>query len=166
MNFAAELRRYVIAPTLDYLNHGGKAAIQIVEGTMAAESGFVYLHQQDKGPGLGFGQMERRTHDWLWSVMLKYHTNLASDIMKIAPKRYLSDVMRHPSVVACVASLEYATAMVRARYLVVEEALPVAGDLNGQARYWKKYYNTAKGAGTVWHYKRAYNELILGHDTK
>jgi hypothetical protein len=35
------------------------------------------------------------------------------------------------------------------RYLVVPEALPKEDDIKALASYWKKYYNTIHGKGTV-----------------
>ena len=38
--------------------------------------------------------------------------------------------------------------MTRIHYLRVPEKLPEANDVEGLARYWKKYYNTSAGKGT------------------
>lgn len=46
-------------------------------------------------------------------------------------------------------NLRFAAAMCRAHYSRVKEPLPDANDLFELGRYWKKYYNTEKGAGTV-----------------
>ena len=46
-------------------------------------------------------------------------------------------------------NLHYATAMARCSYLRHSESLPEADDIEGLAKYYKKYYNTPKGAATV-----------------
>jgi hypothetical protein len=38
----------------------------------------------------------------------------------------------------------------RLYYLLIQSPIPTS--LEGRANYWKMYYNTAKGAGTVTHY--------------
>jgi hypothetical protein len=42
--------------------------------------------------------------------------------------------------------------MCRVHYYRVPAALPPAGDLAEQAAYWKRYYNTELGRGTVEHF--------------
>jgi hypothetical protein len=37
--------------------------------------------------------------------------------------------------------------MARIHYMRVPAALPKAGDVSGQANYWKQYYNTPLGKG-------------------
>ncbi len=46
-------------------------------------------------------------------------------------------------------NLFYAAAMCRIFYLRFSKPLPQAGDWHGMAKYWKRYYNTHLGAGTV-----------------
>ena len=46
-------------------------------------------------------------------------------------------------------NLFYAAAMCRIFYLRFQKPLPQPNDWEGMARYWKKYYNTHLGAGTV-----------------
>ena len=42
------------------------------------------------------------------------------------------------------------------------EALPEAGDLEGQAAFWKQHYNTPLGAGTVGKYMSALSLELVG----
>ena len=37
----------------------------------------------------------------------------------------------------------------------VPKKLPKASDLEGQAKYWKTFYNTIKGKGTIEHFMEA-----------
>jgi hypothetical protein len=39
--------------------------------------------------------------------------------------------------------------MCRVHYLRVKEALPTENDAAGMASYWKRYYNTVLGKGTI-----------------
>ena len=55
-------------------------------------------------------------------------------------------------------NLYYAVAMCRIHYYRVSEALP--NDLEGMARYWKKYYNTELGKGTVEEFIHNYEQAV------
>ena len=43
----------------------------------------------------------------------------------------------------------YGTALCRLFFIRFDEPLPPAGDIEAAAKYWKKYYNTRLGKGTV-----------------
>jgi hypothetical protein len=58
--------------------------------------------------------------------------------------------------------LRLATLVARLRFRVVRAPLPDAGDVHGQALYWKRYYNTYLGAGTVAEYLRNHRRLVCG----
>ena len=46
-------------------------------------------------------------------------------------------------------------ALCRLHYRRVPSALPKITDLEGQAKYWKKYYNSHLGKGTIKHFMEA-----------
>lgn len=144
---------YVIRPTLDVIGFGGRAAEELMLGTALQESRLTYLHQLGKGPAKGVFQMEPRTHDDIWANYLSYKNDLAQKILT------LSGSMEglKPAELMC-GNMFYAAAMCRVHYLRVPQALPEAGDLDGQAEYWKEYYNTFLGAGTVEEYIENYQE--------
>ena len=50
--------------------------------------------------------------------------------------------------------------MCRVHYARVSEPLPEAGDLDGQAHYWKDHYNTRLGKGTPSGYIQAWNQYV------
>jgi hypothetical protein len=54
----------------------------------------------------------------------------------------------------------YAAVMCRVRYMRVRESMP--SDANGLARYWKQYYNTPLGAGTLDEFRKNWNRLLSG----
>ena len=138
----------VIIPALESLQLNSKAAQELLLGTAIQESGLRYLHQLGDGPALGLFQMEPATHDDIWENYLAYRATLAQKI----PGTGGSAIRR--KAVEMVGNLWYAAGMCRVHYLRAPEPLPEAGDLEGQAAYWKKWYNTAQGAGTVEHYIR------------
>ena len=49
-------------------------------------------------------------------------------------------------------NLMYGAAVSRLCYYRKSEALPEAGDIEGQGQYWKTHYNTPLGKGTVTKY--------------
>lgn len=51
--------------------------------------------------------------------------------------------------------------MARLKYRENSEPLPEAGKIGDQATYWKKWYNTPKGAGTFSDYVRKYKRYLV-----
>ncbi|MCA9367010.1 hypothetical protein KC887_01955 [Candidatus Kaiserbacteria bacterium] len=154
MSDPKQLLEYVIRPTLELLGLGSPAAEQLLLGTAATESRMGrYLHQIN-GPALGIYQMEPTTHDDLIVNYLRFHKGLLQGIT------LLTSTYRGTAAKELIGNLNYATAMARAHYYRVAEALPAFGDIEGQAAYWKKYYNTTKGRGTATHYTENYYRYV------
>ena len=148
-----QLRDLVIRPTLKRLDLWTDAAEELVLGIAIQESGLHYLTQLGGGPARGLWQMEKITHDDIWENFL--HSRIKLGLRILGP--YVK-----PDHSRLVWDLAYACAMCRAHLLRCPGELPKAGDLNGQARYWKKFYNTPLGAGTVEEYITNWNR-IMGH---
>lgn len=144
-----QLREYVIRPALQRIGLWSVAAEQLVYGTGATESGgYVFLDQTTPGPGpaYGFWQMEEPTHYDLWTNYLAGQPSALRDVLfQMAGAARLPI----PDVTTLHGNMFYAAAMCRVHYRRVRQPLPEAGDAFGMASYWKKYYNTYKGAGTV-----------------
>jgi hypothetical protein len=92
---------------------------------------------------MGVWQMERTTHDDIWTHFLNGRTKLGLNVLGPYYK---------PDATRMVWDLSYACAMCRIHYLRCPDALPPAGDIAGQAAYWKRWYNTPLGKGTVEQY--------------
>ena len=56
--------------------------------------------------------------------------------------------------------LAYACSMCRVHYLRCPQALPPAGDIEAQAAYWKRAYNTPLGAGMATQYVANWNRVM------
>lgn len=69
-------------------------------------------------------------------------------------KKRMLDMLGYELDTLQLADLAYdpllALAMTRLKYLLIPEEIP--DTVEGRARYWKKYYNTELGKGTVQHY--------------
>lgn len=143
---ATQLYERVIVPTLEELGLFSEAAAQLVLGTGLQESRLRWIKQLGKGPALGIYQCEPATHQDYWDHYLKYHDDLTDRIMAWGGT---FDAER------LVYDLRYATAMCRIHYRRIRAPLPAAGDVDRQAQYWKRYYNSHLGAGEPKHYVAA-----------
>jgi hypothetical protein len=144
------LREYIIKPTLQYLDLYSKSAENLLMGTAAQETKLGRYLKQINGPAEGIYQMEPRTHEDIWNNFLPYKIPLKEKILQFATPR--EDEL--------VWNLAYATAMVRIHYLRVTEPLPHEDDIEGLAKYWKDYYNTRLGKGTVNEFINNYKLLV------
>jgi len=149
-----QLTDHVIVPVLkDYGLHSD-AVVELLLGTAAVESRLGTYIAQLGGPALGIYQMEPATHDDIWDNYIDHRSGLRLAI------EY--EFGKAPSADRLVYDLRYATLMARLHYLRVRERLPESGDIDEQARYWKTYYNTINGAGSVTAFRKAYIDLIIG----
>lgn len=140
---AQQLISLVIRPALEAIELYSPAAAELVLGTACQESNLRYLHQLGHGPAKGLWQMEPATHDDLW-------TNFINGRAKFREPLKSMSILADPDEM--VWNLLYAAAMCRVHYYRVKAPLPKVGKLEDQARYWKRYYNTVHGAGTVEEY--------------
>ena len=86
--------------------------------------------------------MEPRTHDDLYANYLSYRQELGARLMELrAPALSMDENLA--------TNLMYGAAVCRLCYYRQPEALPEAGDIEGQAAFWKQHYITPLGAGTV-----------------
>lgn len=134
----------VVRPTLEHIQLWDDDAEALILGTGLTESGLASLDQGDPkipGPAYGLYQMEEATHDDIWQNYLAYRKTLATAVKTLVASW-------PPGIAALAGNLYYATAMCRIRYLRVPEPLPRKSDLRAMAQFWKKWYNTDKGAGT------------------
>jgi hypothetical protein len=138
-----QFRLYVIRPTLQHLELHSQAAENLLLGTALQESNLKYIRQLGAGPALGVMQMEPATHDDLWRNYLAYSPDLA---LKLKSITRLAGVGAAPEMMG---NLQYAVGMARVHYRRVKAAIPAAHDARALAAYWKQYYNTPLGAGTV-----------------
>ncbi len=115
------------------------AAVPLVLGTIAHESDFGRFLWQVQGPARGCCQMEEPTFDWLKDV----YADKYPIVSKFVFSRIHSD-------------LRMAVIMCRLRYRVVPHPLPSGDSIDDLAAYWKKWYNTELGAGTVEQFKASY----------
>lgn len=141
---SGQLKKHIVEPALLELGLHSGAALQLLMLTAAQESRLGHYIVQIGGPALGIFQMEPFTHDDIWNNFLKYKPDLAQKLEHMAGTHPVQ-----PGAEVLVYNLKYAAAMARIHYYRVSEALPEHGDVAAMADYWKQYYNTPKGRGTV-----------------
>ena len=141
--------RDLIKETLTEVELYSQSAEDLVYGTICVESKRgTYLKQLNNGPALGITQMESDTHNDIWRNYLAYKPELVNKIVAVIG----NNAMKAKTLIH---DLKYAIIMCRIHYLRIRKPLPK--DLNGMAEYWKDYYNTHLGAGTVEKFLDAYD---------
>lgn len=152
-----QFRLHVLRPTLKGLGLYSVEAEQLLLGTIAQESNFQYIDQITQnaevlGPACGLYQMERATHDDIWKNYINHRPQLRAKVDRFATLL--------PKWEQMAGNLYYATAMARVFYLRFPAAIPTT--LDGQAEYWKKYWNTHLGKGTAAQYRLNYKRFVEG----
>jgi len=132
-----------------------QAAINLMMGTSAQEMHLgVYLRQTGGGPGRGIFSMEKNTELDIWKNYLVSRQPLVFKLAEIAGGSYMSEFSLEGNI-------PYQIIMARLHYWRVKEPLADADDIEGHGRYWKKYFNTEAGKGTVEQFVENYKKLVL-----
>lgn len=129
-----EWLRERIKTVLEIYTVYSEEAQELLMLTAAQESRLGTYLTQISGPALGIFQVEPYTYNDIYNRVLskRWKGSFSPDPMSMI-------VNFDTSIMAC-----------RAKYLSIPEAIPK--DIEGMAKYWKKYYNTELGKGT---YKEA-----------
>lgn len=159
------LSLFVVRPTLAVLSGpdvpglDGEAAVELLLGTAAVESGFRALDQitgsgdRVLGPAYGLFQIEPASLDDLHDNFLRYRPSLAARL------RGLAADWPAPAMQLCT-NLAYAAAVARLLYYRSSVRLAAPGDVEGHGRVWKQVYNTAKGKGRAEDFVTTYRRLV------
>ena len=132
------------------------AATKLLLGTAVVESGLgYYLRQLEHGPARGVYQMEPATYDDIWDNFIHARPSLK----KIFQDRFGENV--HNNFTNLAGDLYLATTMARVHYFRNPEKLPPAHQVKDLARYWKMYYNTHLGKGTVKDFITNYQKYLI-----
>lgn len=152
---ANDLKIHVISSTLDHLKLNSVAAIQLLLGTAAVESCMGRYLKQQKGPALGIYQIEPFTHFDICNYLATRQQTLRHRV-----KQLRAEIPGNLDL-QLITNLMYATAIARVIYYRIPEPLPHAHDIEGMARYWKRYYNTEQGAGTLTQFLECYDRYCI-----
>ena len=135
----------IIKLSLQHMDLDSEDARQMLYATGKAESGYKVLEQYGGGPALGFFQMEPNTALDIWNNYVMYRPQYRDKLYSLGFDETKIDF-------CLISNIAIQAALCRLHYRRVPSALPKASDLESQAKYWKKYYNTVKGKGTVKHF--------------
>jgi len=138
----------IIKLSLQHLGLDSEDARNLIYRTGKAESGYKTLQQYGGGPALGFFQMEPNTALDIWNNYVMYRP-------KYRDKLYSLGFDDGALEFCLLSNIGLQAAFCRLHYRRVPSALPASDNLEGQARYWKKYYNSDLGKGTIKHFMEA-----------
>lgn len=148
-----QLENLVVYPALKSVGLYSNDVADLIMGTAAQESHLGRYIAQINGPALGIYQMEPATHDDIVNNYLSYRESLSDKILSVcgisgfSSERLLWD-------------LKYSTIMCRMHYFRVPESLPICENVPAMAMYWKKYYNTLSGKGSVNEFISNFNKYV------
>lgn len=152
---AKTLKNDIIIPTLQGIDLYSESAVNLLLGTCAQESHMgKYVMQIGGGPAMGIYQMEPATYNDMWRYLNTYK-ELSNNIKEFC------HVSWNEPVESLMSNAFFSTAMARVKYFTISTPLPAADDLDALAAYWKKYYNTPLGGGTVEEFKNNYKRYAI-----
>ena len=131
-----------LRPVLAEMDMWSASAEKLLLMTACHESmGFKHKKQMGGGPARSYFQIEPNTLEDLGENYLRHRPHKLIFLQKFEPiADSFADMLMHD---------RYAVAAARMIYSRVPEPLPDVDDNDGMARYWKSYWNTYLGAGTV-----------------
>ena len=119
-------------------------ALALVMRTGMAESGYRALRQMNNGPAIGFWQVELDTaHDTLENFV--NHRRRYKDVL-------IGLGLGNDLEFCLLSNIALQVAFCRLKYLRDPKPIPCWTDIDAQAAYWKRVYNTNLGAGTIRHF--------------
>lgn len=135
-----------------------KNSVHLILGTAATESKFGTYLKQKNGPAVGVFQMEPTTHDDLWINFIPHKHPECKEHLISACGKYIGTGWG----TRMMTDLYYSIVMCRLHYMRFPETIP--NSIEEQAVYYKKYYNTVEGKGSVIKYLEDYYHYVLGKE--
>ena len=121
-------------------------ALTLVMRTGMAESGYRTLRQMGDGPAIGFFQVELDTAQDTLDNYVAYRQKLKDKLVGLGLGNDLE--------FSLLSNIALQVAFCRLKYRRDKDPIPRWDNLEAQAKYWKKVYNTELGAGTVEHFMK------------
>ena len=141
---------------LEELDMYSDDAHAMIMRTGMAESGYRAL-AQDGGPAIGFFQIEPATLGDTMENYVMYRPELKT-------KLYALGFDEIDSEMRLMANISLQAAFCRLKYRRASKPLPKWDDIEGQAKYWKRVYNSPLGKGTVEHFLKANKGYDLSYE--
>ncbi len=153
MSFDKHQFRDFVDRTLKAVELHSEAATDLLLKTAAHESKFGTYLRQVQGPALGIFQIEPDTEKDIWLNYLRFNSELTEKIKKFTG-------IDGPNHSALEGDLRYQVIMARLVYRRIKFPLPSPIDILGQAKYWKRHYNTMRGAGNEIDFVKAAEKYV------
>ena len=138
----------IIAFVLHYLDMDSEDARALVYRTGMAETGYRKLRQMGGGPALGFWQCEPAT-------IVDTVDNYINFRPKLKIKLYALGYDDSNMEDRFMSNIALQVAFCRLKYRRDSKPIPSKDNIEAQAEYWKRVYNTKLGKGTTEHFLKA-----------
>ena len=142
----------IIAWTLEFLDMDSPEAREMVYKTGMAETGFRAIEQYGDGPAVGYFQVEPDTINDTIINYVSYRPNIQNKLWNLG-------FDEKDSAIRVMGNIPLQVAFCRLKYRRDKHALPKCGDIEAQAKYWKRIYNSYKGKGTIEHFIEANKDV-------
>lgn len=152
-----QLKEVIVKPALAAIGLYSDDAVALMMGTCAQETALgTYIVQKGIGyeGGIGIYQLQAPSYYDVWENKIQPYPNIRAKI-----KLYLGYEAR-PPIHRIAADLSLATIMTRFYYSRVIEPIPNRFNIEALGQYWKKYWNTEKGKGTVQQFIDNYKQYV------
>ena len=140
----------IIEWTLNKMNMYSDDAAAMIYRTGMVETGYKHLKQMGSGPAIGFFQIEPATMNDVMDNYVEYRPQIKTDL-------YALGFDEKDSVIRVMGSIVLQVAFCRLCYRRDSKAIPSLENMEAQAKYWKRVYNTKLGKGTVKHFMEMNN---------
>ena len=129
-------------------------ALALVVRTGMAESGYRALKGYGEGnPAIGFFQIEPATMNDMIDNYIKYRSRYKVDLISLGMN------FEKDTIISVMSNIAVQAALCRIHYRRDKHSIPSWDDLEGQAKYWKRVYNTNLGRGTTEHFIKANKDV-------
>ena len=130
-------------------------ALALVVRTGMAESGYRALKGMGMGnPAIGFWQIEPDTLLDMMRNYISYRPHYRASLEELGMEFSGDDIF-----ISVMSNMAVQAGLCRLHYRRDKDPLPSWSDLEGQAKYWKRVYNTELGRGTVKHFIKANKKI-------
>jgi hypothetical protein len=148
----------VVKPLLPLIGLDSPSARLLMVCTGQVETAYDNLRQVlpdgNYGEGYGWWSQQKNSYD----NCVKYLNKVPKLKESILASCYLGILPSHDALIW---NVRLACCMARVHYWQIPERLPAFDDLEGLAKYWKKYYNTPRGSGTVERFLAECKDIII-----
>lgn len=132
-------------------------AVNLLLGTIAQESNFKYVKQLGNGPAMSYYQIEPETALDVLKNFVEYRQPFKKELKRVTGNKAIN---KNNVADELLNNFDFSTFIARCCYyrrsaIVLSDTKVLS--VEELAKYWKTYYNTNKGKGTVEEFIKNYN---------